>query len=196
MRAIILRHAERPKLPSELGIRPQGSEEDAAPITAAGKIAALEVGSHLKGTIQGILASPVRRCVETAACLARGADLAESQVSLASFLSSDFFGSFSDLDEDSKQEAIKELLAGQVVPGFKDPKEQCRQILRLIEDSAKADPVLCVTHDWWMALLLANTTSAFVEHGFAIWPQFLESLEVCLKSGYILYRNQTFKIEL
>ncbi len=196
MKAIILRHAERPKLPSELGLPLDIAQEDNATITDAGRRAAVEAGTRFKGTIRAILTSPVRRCVETAASLALGAGVAAQSISVASFLSADFFGTFAELDELAKQEAVKKLLTGEAVPGFNNPRTRCAQVFRLLGDAAGKEPTLFVTHDWWMALLLANTTTAFLENGYAIWPDFLESLEVSLSSRTIGYRYQTYKMAI
>lgn len=195
MRAIVIRHAERPRFASEAGGRGHEADEDDAPITEAGRVAATERGAILPREVGRVFTSPVRRCVETADSLAWGAGLPSGSVRVEDFLSSHFFGLLPQVDEVAKQEAVRMLLTGQPVVGFNDPRERCREACRRMAEVVADGSVVCVTHDWWMALLLANSTPAFERHGYAIWPGFLEAFEIDFRSDIIGYRGEAYPIK-
>lgn len=58
MRAIVIRHAERPRFASEAGGRGHEADEDDAPITEAGRVAATERGAILPREVGRVFTSP------------------------------------------------------------------------------------------------------------------------------------------
>jgi broad specificity phosphatase PhoE len=194
MHAVVIRHAERLKFASELGLAGHEADEDAAPITDEGAEAATRVGTRLKGTFDHVFTSPVRRCVETAEYVTQGAELPLDSVRVASFLSSTFFGLLRRVDERTKQDTVRSLLSGQAVAGFEYPRDRCAEALGLLGQTVVEGPTIFVTHDWWMALLLANMTDAFDRHGYTIWPAFLESYEIDFAGRTVRYRGDEYGI--
>jgi broad specificity phosphatase PhoE len=65
--AFLMRHSERGELPI-------GEICNEMSITEVGARLATELGRVMRGRLRSLRTSPVLRCVETAACLQRGAD--------------------------------------------------------------------------------------------------------------------------
>jgi len=88
------------------------------------------------------------------------------------------------------------LLMGRAVPGFSDPRKQCMKALQMIAEAVSPGPAVFVTHDWWMALFLANSTPASEHHGYNIWPDFLEGYEIDFCARSISYRGEEYSVSM
>jgi broad specificity phosphatase PhoE len=69
--SLLLRHAERPAIPA-------GTFGNDLSITTDGEAAAEGVGLQLRGRLRRVVTSPVRRCVQTAEAILRGAAISTS----------------------------------------------------------------------------------------------------------------------
>lgn len=144
--------------------------------------------------IRCVYTSPLRRCVETASAIATAAGLLSKPV-VEAYLNPEHFIP-RHANEQEKQDYVRALLIGQKVSGFDDPREWCGATLTRIAGVVAGGPTAFVTHDWWMALFLANLTDAFERHEFAIWPAYLESFVIDFDLRIVTYRGEryTFRI--
>lgn len=192
MKAVVLRHGERPKFPSELGHSETSAvsqAEDDVSLTENGVKEARRRGEVLGGIVTRVHCSPLRRCFETATALSQGAGVPTMPIA-QTFLSPDHFGGLlRTYREDQKRAVVHSLLSGKYVDGFPNPREQAvvalAEIKRIASDSLPA----LVTHDWWMSLFLASLTDAFLRDDYRIWPEYLESFTLDFTSHTIHYRG-------
>ncbi len=109
MKGIILRHAERPKFPSEMGQRREGLEEDVG-LTENGVREARQLGGQLGQVIRCVYTSPLRRCVETASAISTAAGLLSKPV-VEAYLNPEHFIP-RHANEQEKQDYVRALLIG------------------------------------------------------------------------------------
>lgn len=152
--SLLLRHGERPPIPS-------GSFGNDLSLTDAGRQAAEELGSRMGSKLRRIVTSPVRRCIETAQALARGA---------ASSLPIERDSRLGDpgawIKDPPQAEAqfrllgtrklIDRLMAGERFPGLASLDEGAQILLDLLRLPPDATGLHCfISHDAVIAPLLA-----------------------------------------
>ena len=191
MKAIIIRHAEREKMPSELGKTDINFDESQVPITENGKNACLKIGHALYAATNFIWHSPILRCQQTAEYLNFSKKLTNQGPS--NFLMSEFFGDLNAMDEKQKKFTMEELLIGKDTLNI-DLDKKMKQIYDWFENNSKNDSGIYVTHDWWIALFLSYFTNIFKQQSFDIWPEFLEYFEIDFYNKSIVYRNKSLEL--
>lgn len=193
--AVLLRHAERPALP----VGEAGGE---LPLTPAGARTAAALGGLLRGQVALLATSAVRRCQETAAALAAGAE-AEVPIVIDSMLGGP--GAFV-ADEGRAWESWQRLghegmmtwlCAGAgALPGLRQPEEAARALAaHLLRGVAAAGGLaVSVTHDSVLAPLVARLSGWPL--GPAGWPAYLEAALLWEeRDGAVLwYRGQIARV--
>lgn len=188
-RALIIRHAQREKMPSELGHDIQGFQENLVPITEAGEKAAQVLGNLLSSQYDFITYSPILRCNQTAKAINYSGTL--KNIGESAYLVSEYFGDLSRYNEKEKKIAIESLLnrTDSLNLGLHQKMES---IMDCFKANAKLGNGIYVTHDWWMALFLSYFTDMYKKDGYKIWPDFLEYFEIDFDQNLIVYRNEKF----
>lgn len=173
---MILRHAERPAIPDGEG----GAE---LALTEAGRRAAYALGQGLGERPSAIRTSPVRRCVETAEEIARGADFDVAAITYSSVLGDPgVFVEDGDLAWDrwnliGHEAVCREVVtAPEAAPGFRDPDAAVAMLQVEIEAALAIDDgmTIWITHDIILAAAAHRLCGA--EALGPSWPAFLGCL--------------------
>ena len=191
MKSLIMRHAHREKMPSELGEFVDGFQENLVPVTEEGRLAAWNVGKLLSAQYDFIAFSSVLRCNQTASTINSQNTL--NNIGESEYLVSEYFGNLNQLNEKEKQIAIDSLLNREDSLGL-DLHKKMESIMCCFKENTKLGNGIYVTHDWWMALFLSYFTDLFKQDGYNIWPDFLEYFEIDFEKNEIIYRNRVFKL--
>ena len=181
---------------------PEEGTGDELAITGAGAIAAREWGERRRDEIVVLGASPIRRAVETAEAIGRGAGI--QLVSPSTWLGR--HGPFVDdpgpaweaYRKHGARELIRRLLAGTVGPGFHEPGVAAERFLEVMLDPLPAGHGLhvAVSHDLIIAGLLGVLLGTPLRDDQ--WPGFLEGPELQRLPGRRLrvrYRGQTYEVD-
>lgn len=172
--ALLLRHAHRPVIPI-------GVDWNAVELSPYGVATAEALGRHLGARLVRIVSSPVRRCLQTAEALARGASVAALPVVDPRLGAGPFFA-----DEEAQQrllpqftvyEYVDQLLRlGPPLPGMRSTAEGIADLVGMLTAAPDAPPGLAmfVTHDSVVAATAAYLLGAAIR-GKA-WPDFLEGI--------------------
>jgi len=190
-KALIIRHAHREKMPSELGQYVDGFQENLVPVTEEGRLAAWNVGKLLSAQYDFIAFSSVLRCNQTASTINSQNTL--NNIGESEYLVSEYFGNLNQLNEKEKQIAIDSLLNREDSLGLELHKKM-ELIMDYFMTNSKLGNGIYVTHDWWMALFLSYFTDLFKQEGYNIWPDFLEYFEIDFEKNEIIYRNRVLKL--
>jgi broad specificity phosphatase PhoE len=190
-KALIIRHAHREKMPSELGQYVDGFQENLVPVNEEGRLAARNVGKLISAQYDFVTFSSVLRCNQTAAAINSQNTL--KNIGESKYLVSEYFGNLNQLNEKEKQIAIDSLLNREDSLGL-DLHKKMELIMDYFNTNSKLGNGIYVTHDWWMALFLSYFTDLFKQDGYNIWPDFLEYFEIDFKKNEIIYRNRVFKL--
>jgi broad specificity phosphatase PhoE len=193
MKSLIIRHAHREKMPSELGQNIIGFQENLMPITEEGEKAAQSMGNSLSVQYDFITFSSVLRCKQTANAINYLGTL--KNIGESAYLVSEYFGNLSHYNEKEKQIAIESLLNREDHLGLGLHKKM-ESILDFFKENTKLGNGIYVTHDWWMALFLSYFTDLYEKDGYNIWPDFLEYFEIDFGQNSIIYRNKILTILL
>lgn len=94
-KALIIRHAHREKMPSELGQYVEGFQENLVAITEEGRLAARNVGKLISTQYDFITFSSVLRCNQTAAAINSYNTL--NNIGESEYLVSEYFGNLNQL---------------------------------------------------------------------------------------------------
>ncbi len=170
--ALLLRHAERPPLPTH------APGNDVA-LTLAGHEAARRLGQALGDRLLGVSTSPVLRCQETAEALRAGAG-ASCEV-----VQDQLLGDPGVFVVDPKQAwsswvglgpgtIARALMTGEAVPpGFAEPGQAARRLAAHLSKSLSGTPGVhvFVTHDTVLGPFVAQGLGRVLET--ATWPSFL-----------------------
>jgi len=191
MKALIIRHAHREKMPSELGQIIQGFQENLVPITEVGKKAAQSVGNLLLAQYDFITYSSVLRCNQTANAINYSGTL--KSIGENAYLVSEYFGNLSQYNEKEKQIGIESLLNREDSLNL-GLHQKMESIMDCFKANTKLGNGIYVTHDWWMALFLSYFTDLFNQEGHNIWPDFLEYFEIDFEKNEIIFRNKLVKV--
>ncbi len=191
MKSLIMRHAHREKMPSELGQYVNGFQENLVPITEEGRLAAWNVGKLISAQYDFVTFSSVLRCNQTAAAINSQNTL--NNIGESEYLVSEYFGNLNQLNEKEKQIAIDSLLNREDSLGL-DLHKKMELIMDYFKTNSKLGNGIYVTHDWWMALFLSYFTDLFKQEGYNIWPDFLEYFEIDFDHNSIIYRNKILTI--
>jgi hypothetical protein len=191
MLARIVRHAERQKMPSELGIFDSSFDESLVPITQTGIKACRDNANALLKDCSLIYHSPILRCRQTAEHINYQNSL--TNLGESAYLMSEYFGELKDLNEVRKKLVIDNLLNGidELDLGI-DTK--MNELFNWFKSNSIRGSIVYVTHDWWMALFLSFFTKIFKEEGYNIWPDFLEYFEIDFDQNHITYRDRIWKM--
>ena len=194
MSCLIIRHAHRSQMPSELLQEASlNFDENDVPITLEGRKKAHQVGVLLSGQYDAIYHSPILRCKQTAEFLSLGSGV--PIVGALSFLSSDFFNELTSVNESQKQDLVSAMLRGEEKGyDYKKLFEKMEFLLTSFERFSAKERSIFVTHDWWISLFLSWYTPLFESKGYAIWPNFLESFSIDFKRNEIAYRSDCFSL--
>ena len=190
-KALIIRHAHREKMPSELGQYVDGFQENLVPVTEEGRLAARNVGELISAQYDSVTFSSVLRCNQTAAAINSQNTL--KNIGESEYLVSEYFGNLNQLNEKEKQIAIDSLLNREDSLGL-DLHKKMQSIMDYFKTNSKLGNGIYVTHDWWMALFLSYFTDLFKQEGYNIWPDFLEYFEIDFERNEIIYRSRVVKI--
>jgi hypothetical protein len=190
-KALIIRHAHREKMPSELGQYVDGFQENLVPVTEEGRLAARNVGKLISAQYDFVTFSSVLRCNQTAAAINSQNTL--NNIGESEYLVSEYFGNLNQLNEKEKQIAIDSLLNREDSLGLGLHKKM-DSIMDYFKTNSKLGNGIYVTHDWWMALFLSYFTELFKQDGYNIWPEFLEYFEIDFEKNEIIYRNRVLKL--
>ena len=190
-KALIIRHAHREKMPSELGQNVDGFQENLVPVTEEGRLAARNVGELISAQYDSVTFSSVLRCNQTASAINSQNTL--KNIGESEYLVSEYFGNLNQLNEKEKQIAIDSLLNREDSLGL-DLHKKMQSIMDYFKTNSKLGNGIYVTHDWWMALFLSYFTDLFKQEGYNIWPDFLEYFEIDFERNEIIYRSRVVKI--
>ena len=190
-KALIIRHAHREKMPSELGQYVNGFQENLVPVTEEGRLAAWNVGKLISAQYDFVTFSSILRCNQTAAAINSQNTL--KNIGESEYLVSEYFGNLNQLNEKEKQIAIDSLLNREDSLGL-DLHKKMELIMGFFKENTKLGNGIYVTHDWWMALFLSYFTDLFKQEGYNIWPDFLEYFEIDSEKNEIIYRNIVLKL--
>ncbi|HEC86174.1 MAG: hypothetical protein DRR08_27660 [Candidatus Parabeggiatoa sp. nov. 2] len=178
---LLLRHSERPPIPL-------GQTGDDLPLTEQGSRLALTLGQHLNGRLRSLSTSPVRRCMETAEWLQRGANVDDVLIQPDHLLGDP--GIF--ITEPSLAwQTIQRLGMEQVMtrlmnkddqlPGFSNPVNAVSELINHTLCQMQSGPGLhmFVTHDFF----ITTTVAIMLNRPLPVedWPHFIE--------GVFLYRE-------
>jgi broad specificity phosphatase PhoE len=190
-KALIIRHAHREKMPSELGQFVDGFQENLVSITEEGRLAARTVRKLISAQYDFITFSSVLRCNQTASAINFSSTL--KNIGESEYLVSEYFGNLNEYNEKEKQIAIDRLLNrdDSLELGLHKKMEA---IMDSFKSNTKLGNGIYVTHDWWMALFLSYFTDLFKQDGYNIWPDFLEYFEIDFDHNSIFYRNKILTI--
>ena len=183
MKSLIMRHAHREKMPSELGEFVDGFQENLVPVTEEGKLEARNVGKLISAQYDFVTFSSVLRCNQTAAAINSQNTL--NNIGESEYLVSEYFGNLNQLNEKEKQIAIDSLLNREDSLGL-DLHKKMESIMCCFKENTKLGNGIYVTHDWWMALFLSYFTDLFKQDGYNIWPDFLEYFEIDFEKNEII----------
>ncbi len=196
-KAAILRHAAR--YPILDLARPELAE-----ITPEGARAAEDMGRRLRGVdCVRLYHSPVKRCQQTAECLARGAEAAGLQVSHVgpeAALGVDYILDLAEagrLSQVHGEHFVRLWMRGEVPPNIirdtkhiAETKMGCltRRLSEATPGRRRLD--LHVSHDWNIMVLREHLLG--VRHEEAGWLEFLDGVGFCLHGGVlqVAYRKQ------
>ena len=192
-KALIIRHAHREKMPSELGQYVDGFQENLVPVTEEGRLAARNVGELISAQYDFVTFSSVLRCNQTAAAINSQNTL--KNIGESGFLVSEYFGNLNQLNEKEKQIAIDSLLNREDSLGL-DLHKKMQSIMDYFKTNSKLGNGIYVTHDWWMALFLSYFTDLFKQEGYNIWPDFLEYFEIDFVKNQVIYRDEIWDMFL
>ena len=191
MKPLIIRHAHREKMSSELGRHVDGFQENLLPITEEGRLAARNLCMLRSTQYDFITFSSVLRCSQTATAINYSSKL--NNIGESEYLVSEYFGNLKQLNEKEKQVVIYSLLNREDSLGL-DLHKKMESIMGCFRENTKLGNGIYVTHDWWMALFLSYFTDLFKQDGYNIWPDFLEYFEIDFEKNEIIYRNRARKI--
>ena len=186
-KALIIRHAHREKMPSELGQYVDGFQENLVPVTEEGRLAARNVGKLISAQYDFVTFSSVLRCNQTATAINSSSTL--KNIGESEYLVSEYFGNLNQLNEKEKQIAIDSLLNREDSLGL-DLHKKMESIMCCFKENTKLGNGIYVTHDWWMALFLSYFTDLFKQEGYNIWPDFLEYFEIDLVKNQVAFRYE------
>jgi broad specificity phosphatase PhoE len=192
-KALIIRHAHREKMPSELGQYVDGFQENLVPVNEEGRLAARNVGELISAQYDFVTFSSVLRCNQTAAAINSQNTL--KNIGESGFLVSEYFGNLNQLNEKEKQIAIDSLLNREDSLGL-DLHKKMQSIMDYFKTNSKLGNGIYVTHDWWMALFLSYFTDLFKQEGYNIWPDFLEYFEIDFVKNQVIYRDEIWDMFL
>jgi broad specificity phosphatase PhoE len=190
-KSLIIRHAHREKMPSELRQYVDGFQENLVAITEEGRLAARTLGESISAQYDFITFSSVLRCNQTAAAINSQNTL--NNIGESEYLVSEYFGNLNQYNEKEKQIAIDSLLNREDSLGL-DLHKKMELIMDYFNTNSKLGNGIYVTHDWWMALFLSYFTDLFKQDGYNIWPDFLEYFEIDFDHNSIFYRNKILTI--
>jgi broad specificity phosphatase PhoE len=190
-KALIIRHAHREKMPSELGQYVDGFQENHVLVTEEGRLVAKNVGKVISAQYDFVTFSSVLRCNQTAAYINSQNTL--KNIGESEYLVSEYFGNLNQLNEKEKQIVIDSLLNREDSLGL-DLHKKMESIMNYFKANTKLGNGIYVTHDWWMALFLSYFTELFKQDGYNIWPDFLEYFEIDFEKNEIIYRNMVLKL--
>lgn len=169
--SLLLRHAERPAIPA-------GTFGNDLSITADGAAAAEAVGLQLRGRLRRVVTSPVRRCVQTAEAILRGAAVATSATTSTVLGEPGVWISDGDAVGDAflrlgPRGVVAQQLAGDV-PGVAPLKTGVARFVELLvaEPGDPGQIDVFVSHDAVVAPLLGALLDS--RELPAIWPGYLE----------------------
>lgn len=193
--ALIIRHAHREPMPSELGQNAASDfDENQVPISLEGVEHTRKFGLSLLGKYDAIYHSPVLRCKETAEQLAVTSEV--PVIGALNFLSSEFFDQVLVANEADKKQTVGEMLADSGIGYDKNHLfEKMHFLLRRFENfSDTKGNIIYVTHDWWISLFLSFHTPLYRQIGYDIWPNFLEGFSLCHQDRQIIYRDARYSL--
>jgi broad specificity phosphatase PhoE len=190
-KALIIRHAHRKKMPSELGQYVDGFQENLVPVNEEGRLAARNVGKLISTQYDFVTFSSVLRCNQTAAAI--NSQYTLKNIGESKYLVSEYFGNLNQLNEKDKQIAIDSLLNREDSLGL-DLHKKMELIMDYFKANTKLGNGIYVTHDWWMALFLSYFTDLFKQDGYNIWPDFLEYFEIDFYKNEIIFRKRIVKL--
>ncbi len=173
--SIVLRHADREPIKD-----PFLHEE--AMLTEHGRRCSQELGACLRekgAQVSSCMASPVRRCKETAELILQGhgADVDVKDVKLLGHI-----GPFIDDEEMAEmtfrlmhmQDICNGLLDGEEVPGFKDMVSGLSPLINALSRNRRPGLSLVVTHDFFIACIAGHALD--MSFRGEEWIRFLEPL--------------------
>lgn len=193
--ALVIRHAHREPMPSELGENAASDfDENQVQISLEGFESTRKFGLSLLGKYDAIYHSPVLRCKQTAEQLALSSGI--PVVSELNFLSSKFFDQLLVANEIDKKNIVAEMLDGSGIGYDKNHLfEKMHFLLRRFQNfSDFKGRVIYVTHDWWISLFLSFHTPLYRQIGYDIWPDFLQGFSLCHKDRQIIYRDARYSL--
>lgn len=171
--ALLLRHAERPTIPS-------GQTGNSIGLTEQGARAAELLGHTLGHRILRLRTSPVRRCVETAEALRRDASATIEMVSDTSLgdpgvYVNDPALAWQNWEQWGHEGVIERLVAGSGMPGMNDPDRAARALSEHMVRESLGHPGLTVwvTHDIILIATVARLWGVTLDRSW--WPAFLEA---------------------
>lgn len=185
----LLRHAERRHITRE---DPQFGA--LVGLTEAGKAQAFKFGASLPSTEDAAYySSPVGRCKETAAFIAKGRgdtdfdhpSKIEEMDALGNFFIKDFQAYEEALKTEFYQELLDYLKDGEH-PAFLPLKETCEKMLETLIEKSFDKWTFFLSHDAWIIPCLAH----FIQMDFSLnrWINFLSGMAIVISpSGYKVY---------
>jgi hypothetical protein len=172
--ALLLRHSVRPPIPS-------GQTGNELPLTEKGSELAFILGQHVKGRLQSLSTSPVRRCIETAECLRQGAKVDDLPIQQDSLLGDP--GIFVKNPEIAWQ-TMQHLGIEQVITrlmnkdsqllGFNNPISATEQFISHLQYPNKSGLHVFVTHDFLITPTVAIVLNITLPK--TDWPDFLQGV--------------------
>ena len=192
-KALIVRHAHREKMPSELGQFVDGFQENLVSITEEGRLAARTLGELISAQYDFITFSSVLRCNQTASAINFSSTL--KNIGESEYLVSEYFGNLNKYNEKEKQTAIDSLLNREDSLGL-GLHNKMYLIMNYLKANTKLGNGIYVTHDWWMALFMSYFTDLFNQEGYNIWPNFLENFEIDFVKNQVIYRDEIWDMFL
>lgn len=189
---LLLRHSERPPIPL-------GQTGDDLPLTKQGGRLALTLGQHLNGRLRSLSTSPVRRCMETAEWLQRGANVDDVLIQPDHLLGDP--GIF--ITEPSPAwQTIQRLGMEQIMmrlmnkesqlPGFSNPVNAVSKLINHTLCQMQSGPGLhiFVTHDF----LITTTVAIMLNKALPVedWPDFIEGVFFCHEGEQLIMRYKHY----
>jgi len=195
--AVLIRHAERPPIPPN-------DPGNHLPLTDGGWQQAEELGRSLGAAIKSLSTSPVRRCVETAEGIRRGAGfpleiMPDRMLGHPGVLTADPELAWKTWCEWGHQRMYRELMEGLVPPpGMADPVHASQILATHMLRRARNAPGLhvFVTHDLFIATLVARFFGTSFDQ--TRWPPFLTGLALWPDGGRarLVYHGRECWIDL
>lgn len=180
--ALVVRHAHcQPAQPATLG--------NEVPISCRGAQEARVLGGQLRARhLTALMSSPLPRCMQTARCLAEGAEW--DQRLMPNTLLGHPGAFVSDAEqagpcflEHGPEEIVRRLLRGEPLPGLRPIADGVALLMDLIlpKGPPPGGTRVFVTHDSVLAPLVLHLLGRYLGPGD--WPEFLDYVAVCRESG-------------